>query len=252
MQTYMANPDKIERKWYVVDADGCTLGRLASGVASVLRGKNKPQFTPHVDTGDYVIIVNADKIKVTGKKLEQKIYYNHSDYVGGMRETTLKEMLAKKPERVIELAVKGMLPKGPLGRSMYTKLFVYAKFYGTGRRKKSIARVYLVPGTGKITINKRDIDEYFGLDTLKVIVRQPLAATETEGKFDVLVNVHGGGYTGQAGAIRHGVARALLQADNDYRPVLKAAGFLTRDPRMKERKKYGLKAARRAPQFSKR
>ena len=127
-----------------------------------------------------------------------------------------------------------------------------AKFYGTGRRKKSIARVYLVPGTGKITINKRDIDEYFGLDTLKVIVRQPLAATETEGKFDVLVNVHGGGYTGQAGAIRHGVARALLQADNDYRPVLKAAGFLTRDPRMKERKKYGLKAARRAPQFSKR
>ena len=122
----MANPDKIERKWYVVDADGCTLGRLASGVASVLRGKNKPQFTPHVDTGDYVIIVNADKIKVTGKKLEQKIYYNHSDYVGGMRETTLKEMLAKKPERVIELAVKGMLPKGPLGRSMYSKLFVYA------------------------------------------------------------------------------------------------------------------------------
>ena len=126
MQTYMANPDKIERKWYVVDADGCTLGRLASGVASVLRGKNKPQFTPHVDTGDYVIIVNADKIKVTGKKLLQKVYYNHSDYVGGMRETTLKEMLAKKPERVIELAVKGMLPKGPLGRTMYTKLFVYA------------------------------------------------------------------------------------------------------------------------------
>ena len=126
MQTYMANPDKIERKWYVVDADGCTLGRLASGVASVLRGKNKPQFTPHVDTGDYVIIVNADKIKVTGKKLEQKIYYNHSDYVGGMRETTLREMMAKKPEKVVELAVKGMLPKGPLGRSMITKLHVYA------------------------------------------------------------------------------------------------------------------------------
>ena len=126
MQTYMANPDKIERKWYVVDAEGCTLGRLASGVASVLRGKNKPQFTPHVDTGDYVIVVNADKIKVTGKKLDQKIYYNHSDYVGGMKETTLKEMMAKKPEKVIELAVKGMLPKGPLGREMYTKLFVYA------------------------------------------------------------------------------------------------------------------------------
>ena len=127
-----------------------------------------------------------------------------------------------------------------------------AKFYGTGRRKKSIARVYLVPGTGKITINKRDIDEYFGLETLKVIVRQPLALTETEGKFDVIVNVRGGGYTGQAGAIRHGLSRALLEADNDYRPALKAAGFRTRDPRMKERKKYGLKAARRAPQFSKR
>ncbi len=126
------------------------------------------------------------------------------------------------------------------------------RYYGTGRRKKSIARVYLMPGTGKITINKRDIDDYFGLETLKVIVRQPLAATETGDKFDVLVNVHGGGTTGQAGAIRHGIARALLQVDNDYRPALKSAGYLTRDPRMKERKKYGLKAARRAPQFSKR
>ena len=126
------------------------------------------------------------------------------------------------------------------------------KFYGTGRRKKSIARVYLVPGTGKVTINKRDIDEYLGLETLKLIVRQPLAATETADKFDVLVNVRGGGYTGQAGAVRHGIARALLQADPEYRPILKKAGFLTRDPRMKERKKYGLKAARRAPQFSKR
>ena len=127
-----------------------------------------------------------------------------------------------------------------------------AKFYGTGRRKKSIARVYLVPGTGNITINKRSIDEYFGLETLKVVVRQPLVATETEGKYDVIVTVKGGGYTGQAGAVRHGIARALLQVDNDFRPVLKKAGFLTRDPRMKERKKYGLKSARRAPQFSKR
>ena len=126
------------------------------------------------------------------------------------------------------------------------------KYYGTGRRKSSVARVYLVPGTGKITINKRDIDEYLGLETLKVIVRQPLVATENVDKFDVLVNVKGGGYSGQAGAIRHGIARALLQVDADFRPVLKASGFLTRDPRMKERKKYGLKAARRAPQFSKR
>ena len=127
-----------------------------------------------------------------------------------------------------------------------------AKFYGTGRRKKSIARVYLVPGKGDVTINKRSIDEYFGLETLKVIVRQPLTATETADKYDVIVNVKGGGYTGQAGAIRHGIARALLQVDNEFRPTLKKVGYLTRDPRMKERKKYGLKAARRAPQFSKR
>ncbi|WP_283683780.1 50S ribosomal protein L13 [Parablautia sp. Marseille-Q6255] len=126
MKSYMASPATIERKWYVVDAADMTLGRLASEVAKVLRGKNKPTFTPHIDTGDYVIVVNAEKVKVTGKKLDQKIYYNHSDYVGGMKETTLREMMAKKPERVIELAVKGMLPKGPLGREMYKKLYVYA------------------------------------------------------------------------------------------------------------------------------
>ena len=126
MKTFMASPATIERKWYVVDAEGKTLGRLASEIAKVLRGKNKPTFTPHMDTGDYVIVVNADKVKVTGKKLDQKIYYHLSDYVGGMNESTLKVMLADKPERVIELAVKGMLPKGPLGRQMYKKLFVYA------------------------------------------------------------------------------------------------------------------------------
>lgn len=126
MKTFMASPEKIERKWYVVDAEGQTLGRLASEVAKVLRGKNKPEYTPHVDTGDYVIVINADKIKVTGKKLDQKMYYHHSDYVGGLKEATLREMMQKKPEKVIELAVKGMLPKGPLGRQMYTKLHVYA------------------------------------------------------------------------------------------------------------------------------
>lgn len=126
MKTFMANPTDIERKWYVVDATGYTLGRLSSEIAKVLRGKNKPTFTPHVDTGDYVIVTNADQIKVTGKKLDQKIYYHHSEYVGGMKETDLKTMLEKKPEKVIELAVKGMLPKGPLGRKMYKKLFVYA------------------------------------------------------------------------------------------------------------------------------
>ncbi len=126
MNTFMPNPDNVDRKWYVVDADGCILGRLASQVAAVLRGKNKAIFTPHADCGDYVIIINAEKIKVTGKKLDQKIYYRHSEYVGGMKETKLKDMIANKPERVVELAVKRMLPKGPLGNRMYTKLHVYA------------------------------------------------------------------------------------------------------------------------------
>ena len=126
MKSFMASPSTIERKWYVVDATGHTLGRLASEIASILRGKNKPTYTPHIDTGDYVIVVNADKIQVTGKKLDQKVYYNHSDYVGGMKETTLREKMAKKPEDVIYLAVKRMLPKGPLGREMITKLHVYA------------------------------------------------------------------------------------------------------------------------------
>ena len=126
MKSFMASPSTIERKWYVVDATGHTLGRLASEIASILRGKNKPTYTPHIDTGDYVIVVNADKIQVTGKKLDQKVYYNHSDYVGGMKETTLREKMAKKPEDVIYLAVKGMLPKAPLGREMITKLHVYA------------------------------------------------------------------------------------------------------------------------------
>ncbi len=126
MKTFMASPATIDRKWYVIDADGMTLGRLASETAKILRGKNKPIFTPHIDTGDYVIIVNAEKITVTGKKLDDKIYYRHSKYVGGLKETTLREMMEKKPEKVIELAVKGMLPKGPLGREMYKKLHVYA------------------------------------------------------------------------------------------------------------------------------
>ena len=126
MKTFMAKPAKIDRKWYVVDAQGQTLGRLASEVASILRGKRKPEFTPHEDTGDYVIVINAEKIKVTGKKLDQKVYYHHSDYVGGMKDVTLREKIEKRPEQVIELAVKGMLPKGPLGRQMFTKLHVYA------------------------------------------------------------------------------------------------------------------------------
>ena len=126
MKSFMASPSTVERKWYVVDAEGKTLGRLASEVANVLRGKKKPIYTPHIDTGDYVIVVNAEKVVTTGKKMDQKKYYHHSEYVGGMKEATLKEMMQKKPEFVITHAVKGMLPKGPLGRQMLTKLHVYA------------------------------------------------------------------------------------------------------------------------------
>ena len=260
--TYMPSAAKIERKWYVVDATDMTLGRLASEVAKVLRGKNKPIFTPFLDTGDYVIIVNAEKIKVTGKKLDQKIYFRHSDYVGSAKYTTLREMLRTRPVKVVEKAVRGMLPKGRLGEQMYKKLFVYegkeikmakaTTYYGTGRRKSSVARVFMTPGKGEMSINGRTIDDYFGLETLKVIVRQPLVETNTLDQYDFKITVKGGGTTGQAGAIRHGIARALCEADTELRPVLKKAGFLTRDPRMKERKKYGLKGARRAPQFSKR
>ena len=144
MKTYMANPDKIERKWYVVDAEGATLGRLASEIAKVLRGKNKPEYTPHIDTGDYVIVVNAEKVKVTGKKLQQKIYYNHSDYVGGMKETTLAELLAKKPEKVIELAVKGMLPKGPMGRDMIKKLQWLTQNITEQEEEKNLSQEYIL------------------------------------------------------------------------------------------------------------
>ena len=126
MNTFMANPDKIERKWYVVDAEGCTLGRLASEVAKVLRGKNKPEYTPHVDTGDYIIVLNADKVAVTGNKRTDKVYYHHTGHIGGIKQATFEEMIARRPERVIEIAVKGMLPKGPLGRAMFRKLKVYA------------------------------------------------------------------------------------------------------------------------------
>ena len=139
MKSFMASPATIERTWYVVDATGHTLGRLTSEIAAILRGKNKPTFTPHIDTGDYVIVVNADKIKTTGKKLEQKIYYNHSDYPGGMRETTLAEMMAKDSTEVIRLAVKGMLPKGPLGRSMISKLHVFSGAEHTHAAQKPVA-----------------------------------------------------------------------------------------------------------------
>ncbi len=193
MKSYMAKAETMERKWYIVDAEGMVLGRLASQVAAILRGKNKPIFTPHVDCGDHVIIINADKVVMTGRKLDQKIYYHHTGYPGGLKMTKYRDLLEKKPEFAVYEAIRRMMPKGPLGRQMLTKLRVYA---GPDHKHEA---------------------------------QKP-----------------------EVGAIRHGISRALLDVDGEYRAILKKAGFLTRDPRMKERKKYGLKAARRAPQFSKR
>ena len=207
--TFMAKPGQVERKWYVVDATDVPLGRLSAVVASVLRGKNKPTFTPHTDTGDFVIVINAEKVKLTGKKATDKIYYTHSMYPGGLKQISAGELRSKNAVR-------------------------------------------LVPGTGKITVNKKDLEEYIPHADLRLVINQPFAVTSTEGSYDVHVNVVGGGYAGQSGAIRHGIARALLQVDPDFRDSLKRAGLLTRDARMVERKKPGLKKARKASQFSKR
>ena len=273
-QTTMAKPADVTRTWYVVDGNGQTLGRLASTCAHVLKGKHKPTYTPNVDCGDYVIVINADKVEMTGNKLNTEKYYNHSGYFGGMRVRTAKEMKEKYPVEWVERAIKGMLPHTKLGDVQRGHVFVYAgsehphaaqkpvelnmkksntvQYHGVGRRKKSVARVFLRPGTGNIVVNGKTLEEYLPLETLRMVVKSPLEITNTVDQFDVIINVQGGGYTGQSGAMRHGITRALMEASEDYRPVLKAAGFVTRDPRAKERKKYGLKAARRAPQFSKR
>ncbi len=215
MSTTLAKPGTVERKWYIIDAAGKPLGRTAATAAVLLRGKNKVTFTPNVDCGDHVIIINCDQAVLTGSKLDKKYYYHHSGWIGGMKAVQYRTLMAEKSDKAMMLAVKGMLPGNTLGAAALKRLRV-------------------------------------GLETLKLIVRQPLAVAGVEGKFDIVVRVAGGGVSGQAGAIRHGLSRALLVYDENLRGELKKAGFLTRDPRMKERKKYGLKAARRAPQFSKR
>ncbi len=246
--TFMANAGNVTRKWYIVDAEGKTLGRLAAGVAEVLSGKNKPTFTPHVDTGDFVVIINADKVVLTGKKLLKKEYFHYTGYIGGDRYQKAGDALREKPVWVVEHAIRGMLPKTKLGDQMYRKLKVYAgsehphaaqqpeelkfdirypegkemkmaeaTYYGTGRRKTSVARVRLVAGQGNIVINGRVLDDYFDLKTLEIIVKQPLELTGTTAVYDVIASVKGGGASGQAGAIRHGISRALLEVDPEYR-----------------------------------
>ena len=229
MKTFSAKPLEVKREWYVVDATDKVVGRLAAEIALRLRGKDKPEYTPHVDTGDYIIVVNADKLALTGAKAEDKKYFRHSGYPGGVYETTFRKMQEKHPGRALEIAVKGMLPKGPLGYAMFKKL-----------------------GTGKIEINGRSLDEYIHRETGRMVVRQPLILTDNVETFDIKVNVRGGGESGQAGAIRHGITRALIDYDAALKSVLSQAGLVTRDAREVERKKVGLRKARRRKQFSKR
>ena len=239
----------IKKEWVVIDATDLVLGRLASRIALVLRGKNKPSFTPHMDCGDNVIVLNADKVRLTGKKMTDRVYVRHTGYPGGQRFTTPKEVLHKKPTELLRMAVKGMLPKNRLG----AKLMSMKQVNALGRRKSAVARVYVVPGKGNIVINGRDINDYFCDESLRYIVNQPFGVTGTTAQFDVKVNVDGGGIKGQAEAIRLGIARALCEVDKEaYRSILKSNGFLTRDAREVERKKPGQPGARRRFQFSKR
>jgi small subunit ribosomal protein S9 len=275
MTTLMPKEEEVERKWFLVDASDRVLGRLATQVATILRGKHKPQFSPHLDVGDHVVVINAEKIHLTGRKLTDKIYRWHSGYIGGLREVSAERMIKTHPERVIEWAVQG--PPGPRdgqkaeglqrggasprrpearaarharARPLRSPMAVVTRFYGTGRRKTSVARVWLRAGNGRILVNRRPFEDYFPRETLRMVISQPLQLTNTLGQFDAIVNVGGGGPTGQAGAVRHGIA--LLQFDDKLRQTLKRAGLLTRDPRMKERKKYGQPGARSKFQYSKR
>ena len=254
------------------------LGRLASQIALRLRGKHKPIYTPHVDTGDFIVVTNVDKLRVTGNKAEDKLYHRHIGLPGRhLARRTSARCRQRFPGRALEKAVKGMLPKGPLGYAMIKKLKCYAGaahphsaqqpktarhskntimignyYYGTGRRKTSVARVFLKPGTGKIVVNDKPVDEFFSRETGRMVVRQPLVLTNHATTFDIMVNVIGGGESGQAGAVRHGITRALIEYDAQLKPTLSKAGLVTRDAREVERKKVGLHKARRRKQFSKR
>eukprot|EP01030_Chromulinospumella_sphaerica_P010544 gene10544-10353_t len=217
MKTFSAKGHEVQRDWFVIDATDKVLGRVASEVALRLRGKHKPEFTPHVDTGDYIVIVNAGKLRVTGTKATEKTYYRHSGYPGGIYETNFLKMQQRFPGRALEKAVKGMLPKGPLGYAMIKEL------------KSAVARVFIKVGTGQIIVNGKPAAEYFSRETGLMVIRQPLELTGNVERFDIKVNVHGGGESGQAGAVRHGITRALIDYDSGLKGDLARAGFVTRD-----------------------
>ena len=277
MKTFSAKPAEVKHEWFVIDATDKVLGRVASEVALRLRGKHKAIYTPHVDTGDFIVIVNADKIRVTGNKATDKIYYRHSGYPGGIYATSFKDMQATPPGPRHREGRQGHAAQGPArlrddqeaegvcrchasahrpaaqgARNPRNGEMIGNWNYGTGRRKSSVARVFMKKGNGQITINGKAIDEYFGRQTSIMIARQPLLLTANDAAFDIKVNVHGGGESGQAGAVRHGITRALIDYDAALKPDLSRAGFVTRDAREVERKKVGLHGARRRKQFSKR
>ncbi len=276
--TPMVRAADIRHDWYVVDASDQVLGRLASAVARVLSGKHRPGWVAHLDTGDFVVVTNAERVQLTGRKAEEKVYHRHTGYPGGLKTVARAKLRAKYPERLIEEAVRGMLPKTKLGRSSSRSsrftaaprirtrrsspkparapasgrgrsskeelLAVEIQHRATGRRKTSVARVRLVPGPGAITVNRRSLDEYFPNNVLKMIIKQPLLSTETAERFDIHVAVAGGGPSGQAGAIRHGISRALTEYNAELRKKLKKDGFLSRDPA--DERTEEVRAARRA------
>ena len=274
MKTESYKRSDIADSWFLLDAKEQTLGRFATKVANILSGKNKPEYTPNADMGDYVVVINAKKMRVTGKKLDQKIYYRHSGYPGGIKSKLLREVMNSSASDALKSAVKGMLPKNKIGKQMLTKLKVYdddshphsaqkplsidlqerklEQIITVGRRKTSTARVFLQKGTGEITVNKKKLETYFGREVAQMVVKQPLVSTDLSSGVDIKATVTGGGSFGQAGAIRLGIARALVEYDETLKPVLKKEGFLTRDSRKVERKKVGLRKARKRPQYSKR
>jgi small subunit ribosomal protein S9 len=307
-KTHSTKTAEVEKKWLVIDAKGLVVGRLASIVALRLRGKHKPSFTPHVDDGDNVIVVNADKVVFTGRKRDQKVYHHYTGYIGGIKERSAKSILEGRfPERIVEKAVERMLPRGPLGKKQLgtrtphsrrpcsmspnstpktagalksmaeilssladlkgtdlapaapaeapvhvQKLDKYGRAYATGKRKNAVARVWIKPGRGLATVNGKPLDQYFARPVLRMILSQPLVIVNRITQYDLTVTVSGGGLSGQAGAVRHGLAKALTNFEPELRPALKKEGFLTRDSRVVERKKYGHRKARASFQFSKR
>src|SRR6267142_398006 len=249
MKTYSAKPAEVTKKWVLIDAKGLVVGRLATLVAMRLRGKHLPTYTPHVDCGDNVVIINAAHVVLTGRKRDNKVYYKHTGFIGGIKERTAKSILEGRfPERVVEKAIERMIPRGPLGRVQLGNLRVYA----AGNRKDAVARVWIKPGAGKIVVNTREVETYFARPVLRMMIQQPLVAAARAGQYDVICTVAGGGLSGQAGAVRHGISKALTYFEPDLRGILKKGGFLTRDSRTVERKKYGRAKARKSFQFSKR